>query len=139
MNRIRLLLAGALLLASLVAVAQSAPAAHPAQNGGTPSVDEHLKLLTEKLNLSDEQQAKIRPGLEQMDAATRKIMHDDSLTREERLAKVRAARMAADKKLREILTDEQKKALDQLEQGHHPELHGDVHGPSSTQPHPPQL
>ena len=30
----------------------------------------------------------------------------------------------ADKQIREVLSDDQKKKLDQLEQGMHPELHG---------------
>jgi len=37
---------------------------------------------------------------------------------------VRACREKADKKMREILNDNQKKKLDQLEQETHPELHG---------------
>ena len=37
---------------------------------------------------------------------------------------VRACREKADKKMREILDDDQKKKLDELEQETHPELHG---------------
>jgi hypothetical protein len=38
------------------------------------------------------------------------------MSREERLGMVRACREKADKKIREILNDDQKKKLDQLEQ-----------------------
>ena len=40
------------------------------------------------------------------------------------LGKVRACREKADKKIREILNDDQKKKLDQLEQEPHSGLHG---------------
>ena len=39
-----------------------------------------------------------------------------------------ACREKADKKIREILNDDQKKKLDQLEQQAHPELHGNLNG-----------
>jgi hypothetical protein len=47
-------------------------------------------------------------------------MQDESMSREERLDNVRAWCYKADRKVREILTDDQKKELDQLEQGPHP-------------------
>ena len=46
------------------------------------------------------------------------------MSREERLGMVRACREKADKKIREILNDDQKKKLDQLEHEPHSELHG---------------
>ena len=39
-----------------------------------------------------------------------------------------ASREKADKKIREILNDDQKKKLDQLEQEPHSELHGNLNG-----------
>jgi len=55
-------------------------------------------------------------------------MQDQNLSREERLAKVRPQRQMADKKMREVLSDEQKKKLDQYEQGPHQEMHGTLSG-----------
>ena len=56
------------------------------------------------------------------------VMQDQSLSREQRLAKVRPQRQMADKKMRAILSDEQRKKLDQYEQGPHGEMHGTLSG-----------
>jgi hypothetical protein len=45
--------------------------------------------------------------------------------------KVRPLRMNADKKIREILSDDQKKKLDQYLQGPHSEMHGNLSGATS--------
>jgi Spy/CpxP family protein refolding chaperone len=93
-----------------------------------PSVQEQLKVLSEKLDLTAGQKAKIKPILQHLHDATENAMHDETLSHEERLAKVRPQRLIADKKMREILSDEQKKKLDQYEQGPHPEMHGTLSG-----------
>jgi len=51
--------------------------------------------------------------------ASLKLMQDESTSHEELLSKVRPLRMNADKKIREILSDDQKKKLDQYLQGPH--------------------
>jgi hypothetical protein len=93
-----------------------------------PAVADQLKVLAEKLALSDDQQAKVVPILETLHDATLKIVLDESLSNDERLDKVRPLRMKADKEIREILDDGQKKKLDQFEQGPHPEMHGNLSG-----------
>ena len=42
-------------------------------------------------------------------------------------------------RIRDILNDDQKKKLDQLEQEPHPELHGNLHGETQPPPQPPTL
>jgi Spy/CpxP family protein refolding chaperone len=138
MNRIRFLVIGTMLTLAFTTVAQQA-ATQPdrpvpdrrAKDGhgqgthdGVPTVEGHLKLLTEKLALTGDQQAKIKPILQELHDATQKLMQDESMSREERLDNVRACRYKADKQIREILNDDQKKKLDQLEQEPHSELHG---------------
>jgi len=93
-----------------------------------PTVEEQLKVLNEKLDLNAGQQAKIKPILQHLHDATVNAMQDQNLSREERLAKVRPQRQMADKKMREVLSDEQKKKLDQYEQGPHQEMHGTLSG-----------
>jgi hypothetical protein len=85
-------------------------------------------MLKEKLGLTAKQRAEVKPILQQVHDATENVMRDQSLSREERLAKVRPQRKMADKKMREILNDDQKKKLDQYEQGPHPEVHGTLSG-----------
>jgi len=101
---------------------------------GPPGVEEHLKVLSEKLALSSDQQEKARPIIQEMHDATEKVMQDRSLTREERHARVRPIREKADQKLRVLLTDDQKKKLDELERALHAQMHGDASNPTPA-PH----
>jgi len=95
-----------------------APAAAPHT---LPSVDDRLHMLAEKLELSDEQQAKARPIIADMQDEMQKVMDDKTLTHEEATAKTHEAFTKADKKFREFLTDEQKTKLDAMEaERHHP-------------------
>jgi Spy/CpxP family protein refolding chaperone len=109
-------------LIAIVSVAVFA-AAGLGQNS-VPTAEQQMKVLEEKLDLSAEQQVKIKPILEQLQEAIRDIAEDQTLSRDERLAKARPHRLAADKKIREVLSAEQKKKLDQVEAEPHPELHG---------------
>ena len=93
-----------------------------------PSVEEQLKVLTEKIGLTSAQQEKVRTILKELHQATERIAQDKSLSYEEQLAKVRPERYKADEKLRALLSDEQKKKLDAYEQGPHPEMHGKLTG-----------
>lgn len=135
MNRFGLLALGTIFVAALTAVPQQ-PATgadgsakeghgqHAAQ--GVPSVELQLKVLTEKLDLTADQQARIKPVLQELHEASEKLVRDNSMSREERLAKIKPYRYKVDKQLREILSEDQKKKLDQFEQESHPEMHGDL-------------
>jgi hypothetical protein len=145
MNHFRLLAIGMLLIFALICPAQqtaTAPAGvdkqeHGRAQDGVPTVEEHLNILTEKLDLTGDQQARIKPILQDLHDATLKFVGDKTLAADERLAKVRPLRYKADMKIREILNDVQKKRLDQFEQEPHPELHGGVQGKVSP-PRPSQ-
>lgn len=136
MNRIRLLALGTMVMFASTMAAQQTTTGGPAKNS-VPTAEEQLKVLTGKLDLTGDQQAKIKPILQELHDATEKIVQDESLSRDERLAKVRPWRYKTDKKIREILNDDQKKKLDQYEQGPHPEMHGSLSG--ATPPPPPQI
>jgi Spy/CpxP family protein refolding chaperone len=137
MSRIRLLVIGAILILTLTTVAQQTTTssnAHDAMGGG-PSVERQLTLLTEKLDLTADQQTKTKTILQQLDDSTQKIMQDESMSRDERMGNVRTCHHQADKELRAILNDDQKKKLDQFEQEPHPEMHGSVNA-ATMQPAP---
>lgn len=121
MNRIRLLAAGMALAFALPSIAQQS-ATPPAQH--LPTVDQHLKGLSEKLDLTADQQEKARPILQEMQDAMQKVMSDKTLSPEQMHEQMRPAREKADKALREFLTEEQKKKLDELESQSHPDSHG---------------
>ncbi len=100
-----------------------------------PAVETQLNVLTEKLDLTADQQAKTKTILQQLDDSTQKIMQDESMSRDERMDNVRTCHHQADKELRLILNDDQKKKLDQFEQEPHPEFHGSA---SAAKPSAPQ-
>lgn len=82
----------------------------------------------EKLALTAGQRAKIKPILQHLHDVTENVIEDHTLSHEERLARVRPQRQMADKRMREILSDEQKKKLDQYEKGPDQEMHGTLSG-----------
>jgi len=134
MNRIRLFAIGIMLMFALTTAAQQ-PAtgaegptkgASAGEHAGVPTAEVQLKFLTAKLDLTGDQQEKIKPILQELHDATVKLVRDENMSREECLSKVRDSRYTADKKIRAILNDDQKKKLDQVEQEPHPELHGNV-------------
>jgi hypothetical protein len=141
MNRYGLLVMGTILSCVVTAHSQQPPtsASAPAKSvsagdpAGLPSVDTQLRVLTEKLGLSGGQRKKIRPILKQLHDATEKLAQDQSLFQEDRLAKVWPERYKADKQIRELLNDEQKKKLDAYEQGPHAEMHGNLNGATTPQ------
>ena len=98
-----------------------APAAAP---HSMPSVDDHLHMLAQKLELSEEQQNKARPIITEMQDEMQKIADDKNLAHDETMGKTHAAFMNADKKFREFLTDEQKTKLDAMEAEMHHEKQG---------------
>jgi hypothetical protein len=135
MNRIRLLAMGTMLMIALITVAQQATtSADSSTKGATagepglPTAEGQLKFLAARLDLTGDQQDKIKPILRDLHEATVKQMNDESISRETRLSKVRDSYYAADKRIHAILNDDQQKKLDQLEQEPHPELHGSVSG-----------
>src|SRR5580704_10162534 len=126
MNRIRLLTIGGVLLFAPAMLAQQTAQPGGSSKVGTqdldlPKVEEQLKVLTQKLDLTVDQKPKVKAILQELHDATQKLVQDEAMSNEQLLDKVRPLRLKADKQLREILSDDQKKKLDQYLQGPHPE------------------
>lgn len=83
---------------------------------GRQSVDDHVKMLTEKLNLTEDQQAKVKSILVEDHQQMRAIMDDSSLSQEDKKSKMHSLRDATHAKMREILNDDQKQKFDQMMQ-----------------------
>jgi periplasmic protein CpxP/Spy len=79
-----------------------------------PTVDDQLKHLSKKLNLSDDQQAKLRPILEDQRKQMDEIRNDSSLSREDRFSKMQEARQGSDTQIKSVLNDDQQKAFDKM-------------------------
>lgn len=125
MNRIRTLAIAAAMLLVLPSFAQQ-NGAPTGQSHSAPSVDDHLRMLAEKLSLTADQQQKARPILEEMQTGMQQIGDDKSLTHEEAMARMHPVFMKADKQMRAFLTDDQKKKLDDLEEQSHPGMHANT-------------
>jgi len=126
----RLLTIETLLIAALAATAPRAAAqtavdkSESAQRGA-PKVETQLKFLADRLDLAADQQAKLKPILQELHEALLKLLQNNAATEDERMDQMRTLRLRADKQIRKILSDDQQKKLDQLESEPHSELHGE--------------
>lgn len=98
---------------------------------GKMSADEHLQMLSEKLSLTDEQKAKIKPIIEQHLQERQAIMKDQSLSPEQRHTRMQASMDSAHTKIAALLNDDQKKQFAQMMQ----EMHG-MHDHEGQHKHP---
>ena len=134
MTRIRAIALATFLTLTLTVVGQQANAGGGGPAKGSPGGDHavvpaaevQLKFLAKELDLNSQQQEKMNPILQELHDTTMKLVQGPQMSHQEYVSKLRDARYGADKKIRAILTDEQKKKLDQVEQEPHPELHGNV-------------
>jgi hypothetical protein len=94
-----------------------------------PSIDEQVTMLTHELNLTGDQPAKLKTALEDQRSQAMTVIGDTTLSREDKITKVRGIREATIAKVRGFLNDDQKKKLDQM-LGEAPEP------PHSEPPHP---
>jgi protein CpxP len=84
-----------------------------------PSVDDQIKHLTKKLNLSDDQQAKLKPILEDQRKQMEAIHNDSSLSREDRFTKMQALRQSSDTQIKSVLNEDQQKSFDKMREEQH--------------------
>jgi len=127
MNRVCNFASGAMLsFALILAVASATPASaqqamesQSSAKANPQAIDDHVKLLTQKLDLTSDQQTKAKTILEELLTTTETIQQDESMSRAERKDYAKAAHYKADRKLREIVNDDQKKKLDQFEEEFH--------------------
>jgi periplasmic protein CpxP/Spy len=78
------------------------------------SVDDQIKHLSKKLNLSDDQQAKLKPIFEDQRKQMEAIHNDSSLSREDRFTKMQALRQSSDAQIKGVLNEEQQKSFDKM-------------------------
>lgn len=148
MNRLNFLAAGAVVAFTLTTLAQqpAAGTSDPGKDGQdqhvtqieVPPVEQQLKVLTEKLGLTKDQQDRIASIIQTLHDISEKIAQDKSLSFQEQLAQVRPHRFEANKQLREILSDDQKAKLDQYLAGPHSEIHGNLSGKTPSPSKSPQ-
>lgn len=86
------------------------------KHGRMGSVDDQVKMLSEKLNLSDDQQAKVKSILTDQHQQMQAIRDDSSLSQDDKRSKMRGLRDATHSKIRDVLNDDQKTKFDQMQQ-----------------------
>jgi hypothetical protein len=87
------------------------PAAQP------PSIDDQVNALALELNLNADQQGKIKTVLVDQRQQASTVIADNSLSRDDKVQKIRALREATIAKVRGVLNDDQRKKLDQMLEG----------------------
>jgi len=130
-----------LLAACLFALAADAQQNPPAQESGEHkhggqmrSSDDMVQDLTAKLNLTADQQAKIKTILDENHEQMRATMNDQSLSKEDKHAKMKSMHDSIHAKVREVLTDEQKTKFDAMVKDMENNMH-EKHGQGSDHDH----
>jgi Spy/CpxP family protein refolding chaperone len=108
------------------------------QGMGDP--DQHLKMLTEQLNLTQDQQDRIRPILQEQHTKMQQSMQNgQKMSQEDRRAEMKKNHDETVSRVREVLNDDQKKKFDTMQKNmmehHHGKGHGDHdhdHGSDSS-------
>ena len=90
---------------------------------------DRFKMLVEKLNLTDDQKAKIKPILEDEMKAIKAIRDDASIEREAKWTKIRDVVQSHNTQIIPLLTPEQQKKLEELKEERGPGGPGGPGGP----------
>ncbi len=106
---------------------QQAPPPQGSEMGGhkmgghhqMPTVDEQLQHLTKKLNLSDDQQTKVKAVLEDQHTKMEALHNDSTTAREDKFGKMRDIRQNSDTQIKAILNEDQQKKFDKIQQEQH--------------------
>src|SRR5690348_1827288 len=80
--------------------------------GREQSADDRVKHLTKELNLTEDQQAKIKSVLEDEQKKMSSLKQDSSLSREDRRTKFEEIRKNTSQQIRTILNEDQQKKYD---------------------------
>jgi Spy/CpxP family protein refolding chaperone len=102
-----LVLTTGLLLAGQNAAPQSPQASHDAMGAAANSPDAHLQMLSEKLNLTEDQKTKLKPIFEDQGKQLQAVKDDTSLSAEQKEAKTKAIHQSFHDQINSVLTPEQ--------------------------------
>jgi hypothetical protein len=83
---------------------------------GRPSIDDQVQSLAQQLNLSADQQAKVKTALEDQHTQAMTVVQDSSMSRDDKIQKIHTIREGTINKVRTALNDDQKKKFDAMVQ-----------------------
>ena len=131
MKLMRIVTLFAACLFAMAASAQQNPPAqesgehkHSGQAGRMGNMDDMMQELTTKLNLTADQQTKIKSILEEQHEQMRVAMNDQSMSKEDKHAKMKSMHDSIHAKVREVLTDDQKHKFDAMVKDMENNMHG---------------
>jgi len=81
-----------------------------------PSIDDQVQSLAQQLNLSADQQAKVKTALEDQHTQAMNVVQDSAMSRDDKIQKIHTIREGTISKVRSALNDDQKKKFDVLVQ-----------------------
>jgi periplasmic protein CpxP/Spy len=99
-----------------------------------PSVDDQIKHLSKKLSLSDDQQAKLKPILEDQHKQMEAIHTDSSLSREDRFSKMQELRKNSDDQIKSVLNPDQQKNFEKMRVEQHERMKNGRKGSDNAAP-----
>ena len=103
------------LMGQTATASQTPPQGHEAM-GSTGSPEAHLQMLSEKLNLTEDQKAKLKPILEDQAQQLKTVSGDPALTPEQKAAKKKAIHETTHDQINSVLTPEQQEKFKQMKQ-----------------------
>ena len=80
-----------------------------------PSVDDQVKRMSKQLKLNDDQQAKLRPILEDQRKQMEGIRNDSSMSRDDKFSKMREVHEQATSQIKALLNEDQQKKFEELQ------------------------
>jgi periplasmic protein CpxP/Spy len=116
------------ILTALMLLAVGLTFAQPSQESQAPtpdkhagmqhgeSADQHLQMLSEKLNLTDDQKAKLKPILQGQVQQMKAAREDSSLSEEQKRAKMKSIHESLHDQINAVLTPEQQAKFKQMRQ-----------------------
>jgi len=114
---------------------------HGGWHHGPPDPAQHTKELTEKLKLNSDQQTKVQDILQSEHSQMESLHQDNSLSQQDRRAKMMDIRKNSDTQIRALLDSTQQKKWDEMQAKREQWGQGHRHGPpdaGDNQDPPPQ-
>jgi len=92
------------------------PNKHAGMHHNGESADQHLQMLSEKLNLTDDQKAKLKPILQDQMQQMKAVREDSSLSQEQQRAKMKSIHESLHEQINAVLTPQQQAKFKQMRQ-----------------------
>lgn len=107
------------------------------QRRGPMSTDDRLQHLTQMLNLTSDQQTKIRPILENESTQMQALRGDSSMSRDDKMTKMKSIRENTNSQISPILTSDQQQKWAQMQAQHMRPQGAPMGAPGGDQGAPP--